>query len=177
MTETFMSKKKQVEAWSIERGLDKASPQKQVLKLIEEMGEYTSGVARGDRDLIIDSLGDALVVTIILAQQLGIGEEGSFWGVRDAETDRHLKDMALIDSLVVQYYILDALAALTEQLRLGSEGVFLVRALKDVYTIIGALCEIHGETEEVCLAYAYEEIKDRKGKMVDGVFVKEEDLT
>lgn len=25
-----------------------------------------------------------------------------------------------------------------------------------------------------CLAYAYDEIKDRKGKMVDGVFVKEE---
>ena len=29
---------------------------------------------------------------------------------------------------------------------------------------------------EECIATAYEEIKDRKGKMIDGVFVKEEDL-
>jgi hypothetical protein len=27
-----------------------------------------------------------------------------------------------------------------------------------------------------CLKMAYDEIKDRKGKMIDGVFVKEEDL-
>ena len=29
---------------------------------------------------------------------------------------------------------------------------------------------------ENCLEEAYEVIKDRKGKMIDGVFVKEEDL-
>lgn len=27
-----------------------------------------------------------------------------------------------------------------------------------------------------CLGYAYNEIKDRKGKLIDGVFVKESDL-
>ena len=27
-----------------------------------------------------------------------------------------------------------------------------------------------------CVRHAYEQIKDRKGKMIDGVFVKEEDL-
>lgn len=27
-----------------------------------------------------------------------------------------------------------------------------------------------------CLEYAYNEIKDRKGKMIDGIFVKEEDI-
>ena len=30
-------------------------------------------------------------------------------------------------------------------------------------------------TIEVCLAVAYEDIKDRKGKMIDGIFVKEGD--
>lgn len=29
---------------------------------------------------------------------------------------------------------------------------------------------------EDCIQQAYDEIKDRKGKMVNGVFVKEEDL-
>ena len=31
-------------------------------------------------------------------------------------------------------------------------------------------------TMEACLNTAYNDIKDRKGRMVDGVFVKEEDL-
>ena len=31
-------------------------------------------------------------------------------------------------------------------------------------------------TVEECLRAAYEEIKDRKGKMVNGVFVKQEDI-
>jgi hypothetical protein len=29
---------------------------------------------------------------------------------------------------------------------------------------------------EKCIASAYDEIKDRKGRMINGVFVKEEDL-
>jgi len=28
-----------------------------------------------------------------------------------------------------------------------------------------------------CLAVAYDDIKDRKGKMIDGIFVKSTDLT
>jgi hypothetical protein len=34
----------------------------------------------------------------------------------------------------------------------------------------------YSTTLEVCLELAWNEIKNRKGKMVDGVFVKEEDL-
>lgn len=44
----------------------------------------------------------------------------------------------------------------------------------------GHLLEIisirYSTTLEACLELAWNEIKDRKGKMVDGVFVKEEDL-
>lgn len=34
----------------------------------------------------------------------------------------------------------------------------------------------HGLTTEECLAAAWDEIKDRKGKMINGTFIKEEDL-
>jgi NTP pyrophosphatase (non-canonical NTP hydrolase) len=33
-----------------------------------------------------------------------------------------------------------------------------------------------GYTIDDCLSIAYDDIKDRKGKMIDGVFVKEKDL-
>lgn len=96
------SKIEQVEEWFRVRGLDKAEPSKQMLKLYEELGELSSGIAKNQPDAIIDGLGDVLVVLIGLSMQLGLD--------------------------------------LTE-----------------------------------CLEVAYKEIKDRKGKLVNGIFVKEED--
>lgn len=92
-----------VESWSIEKSLDKADPKTQTLKLLEELGELSSGLLKGKDDVVVDSLGDIMVVLIILHQQLG-------------------------------------------------------------YTL------------EETLSVAWNEIKDRKGKTIDGTFIKEEDL-
>ncbi|HAR6121598.1 MazG-like family protein [Staphylococcus canis] len=53
-------------------------------------------------------------------------------------------------------------------------------ALKDgigdtIVTLI-ILAQQHEMTIEECLRYAYSEIKDRKGKTINGTFVKEADL-
>lgn len=42
-------------------------------------------------------------------------------------------------------------------------------------TIIVLACQLDLDVTE-CLSIAYEEIKNRKGKMVNGTFIKEEDL-
>ncbi|MEN2765756.1 MazG-like family protein [Ornithinibacillus xuwenensis] len=89
--------------WAEEKGLDEAKPEKQMLKLMEEVGELAQGLAKGNRDQVIDSIGDVYVVLKILSMQLD----------------------------------LDLTA---------------------------------------CIAAAYGEISDRKGKMINGVFVKESDL-
>jgi NTP pyrophosphatase (non-canonical NTP hydrolase) len=94
---------KKIQQWAVDRNLHTADPNRQFLKLVEELGELANGMARGNQELIIDSIGDIYVVLTILSMQLGL----------------------------------------------------------DV---------------EYCIASAYDEIKDRKGKMVNGVFVKEEDL-
>lgn len=46
----------------------------------------------------------------------------------------------------------------------------------DVAVTLICISEQLGFDFEDCLMLAYEEIKDRKGKLVNGVFVKEEDL-
>jgi NTP pyrophosphatase (non-canonical NTP hydrolase) len=46
----------------------------------------------------------------------------------------------------------------------------------DMLVVITILCEQLGTSPEECLSIAYEDIKDRKGMMVNGVFVKEGDL-
>ncbi|AGW43792.1 DNA binding protein [Staphylococcus phage phiRS7] len=44
-----------------------------------------------------------------------------------------------------------------------------------VVTLI-ILAQQHGMTLEECLQYAYDEIKGRKGKTINGTFIKESDL-
>lgn len=93
----------QVEQWSMDKDLHKANPDKQALKVWEESGEIASALARGNREALMDGIGDTVVTLIILAQQ-------------------------------------------------------------------------HGMSLEECLQYAYDEIKGRKGKTINGTFIKEADL-
>lgn len=48
--------------------------------------------------------------------------------------------------------------------------------LGDAVVVLVIMAAQKGLTLEECIDYAYNEIKDRKGKMVDGVFIKEQDL-
>lgn len=90
-----------IREWAGQRNLiDGSNPQAQTVKLMEEVGELAAGVARQNRDQIVDSIGDAVVVLTILAAQLNVTIEG-------------------------------------------------------------------------CIDYAWAEIRHRKGKMVNGVFIKE----
>ena len=46
----------------------------------------------------------------------------------------------------------------------------------DIMVILINIAEREGTYLYECLKVAYEDIKDRKGRMVDGIFVKEDDL-
>ncbi|WP_193063434.1 MazG-like family protein [Oceanobacillus oncorhynchi] len=50
-------------------------------------------------------------------------------------------------------------------------------AVGDMYVVMTILCMQLDIEIESCIDTAYDEIQDRDGKMVNGVFVKEEDLT
>lgn len=92
-----------IRGWASDRNLISGStPEKQFVKLVEEIGELGAGLARGNRPAMMDGIGDAFVVLTILAAQIGV----------------------------------------------------------DI---------------EECIAAAWDEIKNRKGRMVDGVFIKEGD--
>ena len=52
----------------------------------------------------------------------------------------------------------------------------VIDSIGDVYVVLVILCMQLGLDINDCIKAAYEEIKDRKGKLVNGLFVKEEDL-
>ena len=50
-----------------------------------------------------------------------------------------------------------------------------IDAIGDMMVVLTHLAHMLGTDLTSCYLSAYEQIKDRKGKMIDGVFVKEED--
>ena len=60
---------KQVEQWSIDKGLDKGNSFTQFAKTSEECGEVAAALCRNDIDALRDGIGDVIVTLVILAQQ------------------------------------------------------------------------------------------------------------
>jgi NTP pyrophosphatase (non-canonical NTP hydrolase) len=56
------------------------------------------------------------------------------------------------------------------------KGKSVADDIGDMVVVLLNIAERNGLSLDECLAKAWEDIKDRKGKMVDGVFVKEQDL-
>lgn len=74
----------------------------------------------------------------------------------------------------------DQLAKLIQEMGELSDNICKGNDIKDdigdMIVVLINIAERNNLTIEECLDQAYNDIKDRKGKMVDGVFVKEEDL-
>jgi NTP pyrophosphatase (non-canonical NTP hydrolase) len=58
--------------WANQRNLLPGDPNKQFVKLIEEIGELANGMSKNNHAEIIDAIGDIQVVLIILSNQLGV---------------------------------------------------------------------------------------------------------
>ena len=99
--------------------------------------------------------------------------------------------MKLITSKVEQWFIdrnlqslngAGQLVKLTEEVR-ELEDAFInddraeeIDAVGDIMVVLIGYCMQRNLSLQCCLESAYEEIKDRKGRVVDGIFIKEADL-
>lgn len=57
-----------------------------------------------------------------------------------------------------------------------NDGEAFIDAIGDCTVVLTILAAQLGHTIEYCFAQAYEQIKDRRGRMIEGIFVKESDL-
>lgn len=153
-----------VKQWFTDRNLQTANPVKQFTKLMEEGGELYEGLAKGKKNLISDAIGDMQVVLIGLKLQI---ENGNQIEASQAELDL----LALTSHLG---YMAEEIFKHIYQSK--NEKIYLTPNMMAINGYLNAIAIHHGMSANDCLEMAYEEIKDRKGKMIDGVFVKEADL-
>lgn len=74
---------------------------------------------------------------------------------------------------------LDKLQEEVDEIKEGvatSNGAEIIDGIGDATVVLIMLASILGVRYEDCVQEAYNTIKNRKGKLVDGVFIKEEDF-
>ena len=154
-----------IEQWAEDRNLIEGStPKKQFIKLMEEFGELCSGIAKNKPDVIKDSIGDCFVVTVILKCQL---ETNLFIHQSPSYFNKNL-DVSLILARIARDAALIPKNYLSEQVKLE-----IICGIAKNLMYISFLLDVDFES---CVQAAWAEIKDRKGRMIDGVFVKGGDL-
>ena len=154
--------------WFIARGIDQGDIDKQGLKLIEETGELVAGYLKDKEDLIKDSIGDVAVVVVGYAMMAGVNPEKVFFTEKD-----DYKPFNNVSTLI--WMLVDSAFQAKASKDLGIENSLLVN-LQNIICYLDLICRELGYNFVSCFEQAYNEIKDRKGRWVDGSFVKEQDL-
>ena len=86
------------------------------------------------------------------------------------------KDRNLIDGSTDQAQYVKLIEEAGELAGNISRGKDVRDDIGDMVVVLINIAERNGHSLGECLQVAYNDIKDRKGRMVDGVFVKEADL-
>lgn len=162
---------KNIENWAEDRNLIEGStPKKQFIKLMEEFGELCSGVSKNKIDVVKDSIGDCFVVMVILAAQRKKDEMLSAGGVA-AFIEPHCNNKFDVeDHLINSLYVLHLLSK-----ELSSHANISILFMSCFIQLLEVAHHFDLDIYD-CVQAAWDEIKDRKGRMIDGVFVKEGDL-
>lgn len=158
---------KKIIDWAKERELDKKGTiEGQILKTIEEMSELIKGVCKNDKYLIEDSIGDVYVTLVIGNMLSGLNIENKV----DFENE-------LIIPMEDTGEIIGNLAGAINDMTFSIIPIIPYQALTlTIYTTLRRTASFYNTTLKECVQLAYDEIKMRKGKTINGTFVKEEDL-
>lgn len=150
-----------VQRWATERGIyEHSTALAQALKAISEVGELCDAVIKNDREALKDAIGDVAVCLVNVGRMAGFTYRPS-----DGEPDETLQQAAAAVAWRV-----GAVAGSLNPTLMGDARQDLDWALDH----LRALCVPAELDFDDCCEAAWNEIKDRKGRMVaGGAFVKE----
>lgn len=157
-------------SWARWRGLHKkGTVEGQVIKTAEEVAELIIGLSKNDKDKIIDSIGDVYVTLVVGCLIQGKADfEKAF---KRAEVDSK-NTVGHFGSPDKSEQIINLMAATKDILMLGYTTHTIGFMLMNIMIAAGK----KQLSFKNCVESAYQEIKGRKGRIIDGTFVKESDL-
>lgn len=153
-----------VKQWFVDRELDKLDGTGQLNKLDEELAELFSAKKEIDE---IDAIGDVAVVLIGYCMQ------------RHLPIQHILKTDTLffkVDPHSILNEFHDKAMELSKLHRENGDKTVEKLLVKTMFTLLYTYCYVRNHNFWYCLNYAYNQIKNRTGRKIGGVFVKEEDL-
>ena len=157
--------------WARSRNLLFSDCIRQCGKLTEELGEANEAYEKRNLALLEDGVGDAAVVCVILYAQLYLREY--------PDSDFDSLHYAVLHGLSPDYcgvgfpMVLQRLGKLNEALLKGRKGYDCMDAVQAVMIEVYAICASNSVSFNQALHSVWEEIKNRLGKTVDGVFIKD----
>lgn len=178
--------------WATKRNILKGSTAaKQRTKTWEELTELAEGLSKSKLDLAKDAIGDCAVTTTNMMGCMGIdpvrvGERAHALANPEGGPDRSSYELYDLDGLVNLFVQHVSVTRPKDQLQLPLDvKLDYDPSRQDVmneYHFVVALGALEhcarrlGLTFEECQEHAWHEIKDRKGLLISGSFVKEKDI-
>lgn len=155
---TFDEFKNNVEQWAAERGIyEHSTPEAQLLKALSELGELADAVIKNDMEGIADGIGDLIVCYVNYAKMTGLKIVKPFYF---SVGDIWINDYELIG--IAAHRIGGFLCHDDEQIKTICLPEIYVLACNKGLDLMG------------CCEHAWNQIKDRCGRMVPGgAFVKD----
>lgn len=159
--------------WATDRNIINGATQvSQYTKLMEEFGELASGISRSNKDKIIDAIGDCTVVSIILLQQLQY-KYNPFDHIifipfdKESVTSHHVLLDCARDLGEISYYLN----------RVESFGKDRVSScIISFMERLASVAYLYDTSLKEAIGAAFQEIEFRRGVMLNGIFIKEEDI-
>jgi NTP pyrophosphatase (non-canonical NTP hydrolase) len=166
---------KLVKQWADDRGLISDSTSKdQFIKCVEEGGEIFEALLKRDKELLVDAIGDTLVVLTIICEIEGLGADKYIKRVRPKNTHSFKSfESGVISSLNISN-ALEFAAFQGELARALCEGDPVEGHIIRMVAALNYMCHFTCVDIGECYRIAYTVIRDRTGRKVDGVFVKDE---
>ena len=161
---TFQEFESNVEQWAQDRGIyEHSTALAQCLKAVSELGELADHAIKGDRDAMKDDIGDIAVCLVNVAGVNGF----------KVVLENSRKNIMPYDLQECVAVLADVIGVIARRLTHWSAECPLVQ-IEVAFNALRDLAERAGFTFEECCTHAWNEIKDRKGRMVPGgAFVKE----
>lgn len=160
-----------IQEWAKERGIfKKSTPFDQLLKTHEEVGELIKACYDNDKPAIQDAIGDTMICLINYCEF--INEDVLLY----IETATEILPCKKRNITFLAVDVNSHLSLILSKFSYKKNGIKIpdLEDMLDLFNSLHNIALLESTTLEECLNIAYNEIKNRTGKIINGKFIKDE---